>query len=116
MLGLIQGVNTRTQKINEVPLEIYMESLVLQEQEDRVLFTKRRKLVLGKLPKEKKDKTEEQKSEMDPTKTPNRNDTKTNATKDKNLKISSSSDDSSSSVSASEEARKKSKRNKKKSS
>ena len=107
MLGLIQGVNTRTQKINEVPLEIYMESLVMQEQEDRVLFTKRRKLVLGKLPREKKDKTEEQKSEIDPTKIPDRKDTKTNGTKDKNLKISSSSDDSSSSLSASEETLKK---------
>ena len=56
MHGLIKGVDTKMQKINEVPVEFYVEELISQEQDDRVLFTKRRKIVQGKLPKRKKKK------------------------------------------------------------
>ena len=56
MLGLIKGVSSKTQKINEQPLEEYIGGLINQEKTDRVLFTKRRNILTGKLPKKHKKK------------------------------------------------------------
>ena len=56
--GLINTIDTRNQVVIEEPIEDYIQKLVTQEQEDRVLFTKRRKVILSELQKLKEEKLE----------------------------------------------------------